>query len=191
MASSSECVCVEGWWWGGAFLRHFQRILLDFLVTVTWGLGPLLRRRAETRLDEGSQRLAAQNSCRESAPSRVSDWREVFMGPEPVKAGLGVQGGASDGEALFSVEGGLGCPWQKAHGFRSGWLGQQSQPFPLLPCAGAQGPTTPFPLGALEPIQGTRPRMSSLASRGWGGGVSSSWLSISCQMPQGGQNKCF
>ena len=38
------------------------------------------------------------------------------MGPEPVKAGPGVQGGASKGQAVFSVEGELGCPWQKALG---------------------------------------------------------------------------
>ena len=69
------------------------------------------------------------------------------MGPEPVKTGPGVQGGASKGQAVFSVEGELGCPWQKALG--------------AAMCRDSEGSTTPFPLGALEPIQGTWPRKSS------------------------------
>ena len=89
------------------------------------------------------------------------------MGPEPVKAGPGVQGGASPvfcgrGAGVSLAEGtwlpfGLGGPTEPALHLAA-------------MCRDSEGSTTPFPLGALEPIQGTWPRKSSPGLLGVVGG---------------------
>ena len=114
------------------------------------------------------------------------------MGPEPGKAGPGVQGGASEGQALFSVwKGGWGVPGRR-HLASIGLGGQQSQPFTQLPCSGAlRGPPLLFLWGLRSPPREHGLGSPALASRAWGGGVSSIWLSIICQTARGGQDKCF
>ena len=71
------------------------------------------------------------------------------MGPEPGKAGPGVQGGASEGQALFSVwKGGWGVPGRRhLASIRVGWPAEPAL-HPAAMFRGSEGSTTPFPLGA-------------------------------------------
>lgn len=100
--------------------------------------------------------------------------------------------GPPRGKPCFLCGRGAGVSLAEGTWLPFGLGGQQSQPFTQLPCAGAlRGPPLLFLWGLRSPPREHGLGSPALASRGWGGGVSSIWLSIICQMARGGQDKCF